>query len=291
MPIGVFDSGLGGLTVLRALVDAAPSQPFIYFGDSANAPYGERNAEEVRALTVGGVDRLFDEGCRLVIVACNTAASIGLRRLQQDWLPSRQDGAEPPLRALGVFAPMVEAMTGRDWADRGAGPVRNSGVRALFFATPATIASGAFEREIAARAQGVAVTPIGCEGLAGAIEKGDRGAAAQLARTAVLRGLEETPPGAGHAPLIAVLGCTHYPLAENAFREALPKHATLLNQPIITAASLSRYLVRHPAYEERVGPARGPRLRCLTSGDPAQVGALASAFFGAPLDFEGVSPN
>lgn len=286
MPIGVFDSGLGGLTVLRALVDAMPSQPFVYFGDSANAPYGGQSPDAVRRLTVAGVDRLFAEGCRLVVVACNTAAAIGLRRLQQDWLPGRQDGAEPPLRALGVFAPMVEAMTGRDWADRGHGPARSEGVQALFFATPATIASGAFEREVAARAPGVVVVPVGCEGLADAIEAGDHDLAARLARAAAERGLAEAPDHSETAPLIAVLGCTHYPLAEHAFRAALPRRATLLNQPAITAASLARYLQRRPDYEERVGPARGPRLRCLTSGDPARVSALASAFFGAELEFE-----
>lgn len=286
MPIGVFDSGLGGLTVLRALVDAAPSQPFVYFGDSANAPYGEKSPDEVRRLTIAGVDRLFAKGCRLVIVACNTAAAIGLRRLQQEWLPGRQDGAAPPLRALGVFAPMVEAMTGRDWADNGAGPVRSEGVRALFFATPATVASGAFEREVAARAPGVEVIAIGCEGLAAAIEAGDRARAARLAEEAAERGLSRLPVRAAETPLIAVLGCTHYPLAEAAFRNALPRRATVLHQPTITAASLARYLQRRPTYEERAGPARGPRLRCLTSGDPKRVSALASTFFGAPLDFE-----
>lgn len=283
MPIGVFDSGLGGLTVLRALVDAAPSQPFVYFGDAENAPYGAKSQQEVRDLTVAGVDRLFAEGCRLVIVACNTAASIGLRRLQQDWLPGRQDGAEPPMRALGVFAPIVEAMTGRDWADQDGAPRVVEGVRAVFFATPATVASGAFEREVALRAPGVEVVAVGCDGLADAIERGDTPLAADLARRAVAEALERSH---GLAPQIAVLGCTHYPMAENAFRAALPPNVTLLNQPAVAAASLARYLQRRPEYEERVGPARGPRLRCLTSGDPARFGPLASAFFGAPLAFE-----
>lgn len=287
MPIGVFDSGLGGLTVLRALVDAAPSQPFVYFGDSANAPYGAKSPDEVRRLTIAGVDRLFDEGCRLVIVACNTAASLGLRRLQQDWLPGRQDGAAPPLRALGVFAPIVEAMTGRDWSDADGGPAPGEGVRALFFATPATIASGAFEREVALRAPGVEVIPVACDRLVAAIEAGDKAAATALAREAVALGLERAAARGDPAPpQIAVLGCTHFPLAEGAFRSALPRSVTVLNQGAVTAASLARYLQRRPIYEERAGPARGPRLRCLTSGDPDRFGELASAFFGAPLDFE-----
>ncbi|MEE8505577.1 MAG: glutamate racemase, partial [Kiloniellales bacterium] len=105
--IGVFDSGHGGLTVLRALKARINGHGFAYLGDHANAPYGERAPEEIYDFTVANVERLFGLGCRLVLLACNTAAAIALRRLQQDWLPT----AYPERRVLGVFVPMVEAVT------------------------------------------------------------------------------------------------------------------------------------------------------------------------------------
>src|SRR3546814_20061718 len=106
--IGVFDSGHGGLTVLQALTRRLPEEAFTYLGDHGNAPYGPRPEAEIYALTLAAVERLFAEGCRLVLVACNTASAVALRRLQQEWLPS----AAPEPRVLGVFVPMVEVLAG-----------------------------------------------------------------------------------------------------------------------------------------------------------------------------------
>ncbi|HAJ21772.1 MAG TPA: glutamate racemase, partial [Rhodospirillaceae bacterium] len=105
--IGVFDSGHGGLTVLRALAASLPEERFVYLGDHAYAPYGMRSDTEIYQLTRRRVKDLIDRGCRLVIIACNTASAIALRRLQQEWLP----GYAPTCRILGVFVPMVEALT------------------------------------------------------------------------------------------------------------------------------------------------------------------------------------
>lgn len=278
MTIGVFDSGLGGLTVLRALLESAPNQPFVYLGDNAHAPYGERRPEDVLALTRQGVERLFENGCRLVLLACNTASALALRRLQQEWLPDHA----PDHRVLGVFVPVVEAITGRRWSDRGEpspAPGLASGAirRVAFFATPATVESGAFAREAARRATGLEVESVACPGLVDALESGDEARAADLARAAVRR--LEGPPD------LAVLGCTHYPLVADAFRDALPATTELLNQPLIVAASLARYLERYPDLEAQFGPGAA-RLRCLTTGDPRDVGEHASAFFGRPLRFE-----
>ncbi len=107
----MFDSGHGGLTVLRALVARLPERVFLYLGDHGHAPYGEREDAEIHDLTRANVTRLFDRGCALVLLACNTAAAVALRRLQQDWLP----GAYPDRRVLGVFVPMVEAVTQVPW--------------------------------------------------------------------------------------------------------------------------------------------------------------------------------
>ncbi len=274
MPIGVFDSGIGGLTVLRALRDAAPAQSFVYLGDQANAPYGARSAEEVRALTRNGVELLFDAGCRLVLLACNTASALALRRLQRDWLPRRA----PDRRILGVFVPVIEALIGRRWADPRPPSEAPGGARSvLFFATRATVENGAFEEELAKRTIGLAPISIACPGLAEAIEAGDDADAAQLARRYAEQALARMAPG----PAAAILGCTHYPLAQDAFRAALPIAMPILSQPVIVAGSLARYLERRPDFEDL-----GAELRLLTTGDPERVSKLASRFFGERADFE-----
>ncbi|RMD63161.1 MAG: glutamate racemase, partial [Alphaproteobacteria bacterium] len=109
--IGVFDSGHGGLTILRALVARLPNQTFAYLGDHARAPYGLRDREEIYRLTVENVTRLFDLGCRLVLLACNTASAVALRRLQRTWLPQ----VAPERRVLGILVPTVEAVTALPW--------------------------------------------------------------------------------------------------------------------------------------------------------------------------------
>lgn len=279
MAIGVFDSGLGGLTVLRALRDTLPNQPFVYLGDNANAPYGEQSQEVVQALTEAGVARLFDAGCRLAIVACNTASALALRPIQQQWLPRHAPGR----RVLGVFAPVVEAVVGRAWSHAGpAGPALDRRQKLLFFATSATVRSGAFEREAAARAHDLEVESEACPGLVDALERGGDDAAEAIARAAVDRALERTARRWGGAPDAAVLGCTHYPLVERAFRRALPPETELLSQPGIVAGALARYLFRHPEFESS-GPE--PRLVCLTSGEPATADAAARRLFGWSAPF------
>ncbi|MDT8344338.1 MAG: glutamate racemase, partial [Thermohalobaculum sp.] len=169
MAIGVFDSGLGGLSVLGTLRRRLPGEHFVYFGDNAHAPYGVRPDAEILELTRAGIERLFAAGCELVVLACNTASAVALRPLQEHWLP----GAAPGRRVLGVFVPMIEAVTGRPWGYRGAPlPARLASVG--FFGTPATVRSGAFTRELGLRATGLDVTEIGCPGLVEAIEDGDR---------------------------------------------------------------------------------------------------------------------
>ncbi|MCI4665620.1 MAG: aspartate/glutamate racemase family protein [Neomegalonema sp.] len=276
MPIGVFDSGIGGLTVLRALRDAAPAQSFVYFGDQQNAPYGVRPPDEVRALTKAGVDRLFDEGCDLVILACNTASAIALRPLQQDWLPERAPGR----RVLGVFVPVIEALIGRRWTDQGPPTDAPGGARSvLFFATPATVANGAFEEELQKRAVGLTPISVACPGLADAVEAGDEAAAAGLAAQYAAEALGRVAPG----PAAAVLGCTHYPLAFRAFRAALPLEIPIFSQPVITAGSLARYLERKPEFEDL-----NADLRLLTTGNASRTTEIAARFFGEQAAFQAV---
>src|SRR5579862_451691 len=116
MAIGVFDSGVGGLSVHRTLVARFPQADFIYLADQANTPYGGRSGEEIVALTRAGCERLFAEGASLVVLACNTAASVALRRLQQTWLPDYRRALGRPLNVLGLIVPTIEAATGVPWA-------------------------------------------------------------------------------------------------------------------------------------------------------------------------------
>lgn len=282
--IGVFDSGHGGLTVLRALVDAAPDRPFVYLGDHGKAPYGLRTQEEVYELTLRGVDALFSRGCRLVVLACNTAAAVALRRMQQTWLPT----AWPGRNVLGVLVPMVEAITRVPWmmespppapSTQPAGPPRTVAV----FATPLTVTSGSFPREIAKRAPDVRVVQQPCNDLAGMIE---RGATEADMAPRVAGYVSELLDHLGGRPLDAVvLGCTHYPLVAPLFTRALPPGVEVLCQPTLVARSLENYLERHPEYapdpaEKRAGPL------FLTTGAAEPVSRLAGRFFGRPTPFE-----
>ena len=131
MAVGIFDSGLGGLTVLDAVQHRMPDLPLAYMGDNAHAPYGVRDADDVYQLTQKGVERLWQEGCDLVILACNTASAAALRRMQENWIPSDK-------RVLGVFVPLIEALTERQWGDNS--PPREVAVKNVaLFATPSTV--------------------------------------------------------------------------------------------------------------------------------------------------------
>ncbi len=277
--IGVFDSGHGGLTVLRALVARVPERAFVYLGDHGHAPYGERGTEEIYDLTRTKVARLFDEGCRLVLLACNTAAAVALRRLQQDWLP----GAYPDRRVLGVFVPMVEAVTNVPWQIESPVPAILPAAQAIgVFATRRTVASGAYPREIARRAPDVRVVQQACPGLVKHIEDDapaqDIAALVQGFAAGLLAQAGEVLPDS------VILGCTHYPLVAREFAAALPRGVRVFAQPELVADSLAGYLARHAEFDPPAGPRAATRF--LTTGDPAAVAALAKRFFGATLRFQ-----
>ena len=268
MPVGVFDSGLGGLTVFEAIRAQMPDQPLVYFGDSAIAPIGVRDPEDIYQITKGACARLFDEGCDLVILACNTASAVALKRIQEHWLT-------PDKRVLGVFVPMIEAMTERQWGDNSP-PCEVAIKQVALFATPATVASRAFQRELSFRAIGVDVEAQPCGGLVDALEDNDAELAEALVRSHVAA-LKRRMPN----PQAAVLGCTHYPILEQVFQDALGPDVSVYSQGKLVAASLQDYLARHP---DMVG-ADSPT-RFLTSGDPAQVSTAATRFIGRNLVFE-----
>lgn len=268
MAVGIFDSGLGGLTVLDAVQKRLPDLPVVYYGDNAHAPYGVRTADDIYNLTTAAVQKLFDQGCDLVILACNTAAAAALRRMQENWVPKDK-------RVLGVFVPLIEALTERHWGDNS--PPREVGVKHVaLFATPATVASRAFQRELAFRAIGVDVESQACGGVVDAIEDGDLILAEALVRSHV-EALKRKMP----APDAAILGCTHYPLVANVFQEALGPEVKVFVQADLVAESLADYLARRPQF---VGS--GTETKYLTSGNPRQVSNRAVQFLRREIRFE-----
>lgn len=286
MAIGVFDSGIGGLSVHHALVDRLACADFVYIGDQANAPYGGRTGKEIVALTRAGCETLFARGCDLVVLACNTASAIALRRLQQDWLPDVRRSRGRALNVLGIIVPTIEAALGLSWSDvaetcaANAGPPETLAV----FATRATVASGVYETEIGKRRPDVAVFSEPCPDLARMIEAG--------APTDALRSTIETHVRAlesriGRPPDRAVLGCTHYEIVADLFRAVLPPGTPLIHQPSATADALARYLAQHPEYDAGSGGAR-----CfLTTGRPGMRNGLVETFWGAPVRFEGLDAH
>ncbi len=282
--IGLFDSGHGGLTILKALVERLPRQGFIYLGDHAFAPYGEKPPATILARSQAGVAALFELGCSLVILACNTAAAIALREMQQNWLPRHY----PQGRCLGVLVPIVEAIAQAPWHVREAIADSERKPETIgIFATPATVASGAYAREIARRAPQIRVIERACPELVGLIEAGaDDSALAGPVRRHVEALLDELRGAKLDA---AVLGCTHYPLIEPLFRAALPAGTRLFSQPERVAQSLIAYLFRHPE-AKRFGAQPAPLL-AYTTGDHIRVSALASRFFGRHLAFAPLPPS
>lgn len=248
--IGVFDSGHGGLTVLKALADHFPRQNFLYLGDHANAPYGNRSSEEVVALTRSGVELLFDKGCRLVLLGCNTATSIACRSLQTEWLPN---SCWQGRNVLGIIAPTVEVATQTPWGvtEPQYPQMYKTDVIAVF-ATQRTIDSGVFQEEIAKRCPRIRVIGQACPQLAGMIETGaseaDLDALVGSYVDEMLAIAAESGTLSDGQPHYAILGCTHYPLIEHLFAKHLPKTCRLLSQPRIVADSLEHYLARHTDY-------------------------------------------
>jgi glutamate racemase len=281
MAIGVFDSGVGGLTVHHRLVERFPTADFVYLADQANAPYGGRPGEEIVNLTRAGCERLFDAGCDLVVLACNTAASVALRRLQQTWLPGYRRELGRPVNVLGIIVPTIEAATGLPWeheAERRGDKVEKLDVLGVF-CTPATAASRVYEIEIDKRRQDVAVFSEPCRELARMIEAG--AGAVELAE--VVQGhVDALSTRIGRAPDRAILGCTHYEIVADMFRAALPLGTPLIHQPDATADALARYLERHPELQAGSTGAR----RFLTTGKPGAQHSLVETFWGAPLTFE-----
>ncbi|HEY0052235.1 MAG TPA: aspartate/glutamate racemase family protein [Caulobacteraceae bacterium] len=283
MAIGVFDSGVGGLTVHRNLVQRFPTADFLYLGDQANAPYGGRGGEEIVDLTRAGCERLFEAGANLVVIACNTASAIALRRLQQTWIRGYREALGRKVNVLGIIVPTIELATGMAWeheAERLGEKIESLDVVGVF-CTAATAMSRVYEIEIAKRREDLAVFSEPCPGLAGLIELG---APREELQVVVADHVDALRRRIGRHPDKAILGCTHYEIVADLFRGALPEGTPVIEQPQATADALERYFARHPDYDLGTGGGR----RFLTTGAPGKQSALVEQFWGGPVSFEAV---
>lgn len=273
--IGVFDSGHGGLTVMRALVARFPQRQFVYLGDHAHAPYGDKSSPEIADLTANACDKLFAMGCGLVIMACNTATAAAGRKLQQDWMPVHW----PERKLLGIIAPTVETATQTPWhVKEPVFPQRFNNDTIALFATQATVNSVVYEMEIHKRCPRVQVVAQACPKLVPLLEGGapreEIKAAVQEYVAGLLGGLDKIPEW-------AILGCTHYPLVADLFRAALPPQTRMANQPKLIANALEDYLERH---EGLAGTAGEPKY--FTTGDVETVRRVAGMLVGEDVLFE-----
>jgi len=278
-PIGIFDSGCGGLTIYKAVKETNPAHHFVYLGDHANGPYGDKDENTIYGLTCRGVQHLFEKDCKLVLLACNSASAVALRRLQEDWLPTQHPGK----RVLGVLIPVIEEVTQTRWS-RNSKPIHSQPERPRatigVLATPATVSSNAYQREITSRAPQINVVQQPCPGLAEAIERNT--APSDLHET-IHHYVQALLDKAGAGPLEGVvLGCTHYPLASDLFRAALPTGTRLIEQDAIVASSLKNYLARH---EELASIEASTNTVFLTTGNTSNASSLAGRFLRDPAAF------
>jgi glutamate racemase len=263
--IGVFDSGFGGLTVLRSLMARLPRYDYFYLGDSARAPYGSRSLDVVHSFTREAVEFLFDAGCPLVVLACNTASAQALRSLQQRHLPDHR----PDRRILGVVRPSAEALAGLPpGAIPGVTqPSLASGTVAVL-GTAGTIASGSYALELAKLAPRLRLIEQACPLWVPLVEAGETsGAGVEHFLHKYLDPLFARP----ETPSRLLLGCTHYPLLAAGIRAIVPPRVEVLAQGDLVAERLADWLLRHPEMEQRLSRA-GAR-RYATTDDPAWFAA------------------
>lgn len=266
-PIGVFDSGYGGLTVLKEFIELLPEYDFVYLGDNARTPYGTRSFDVVYEYTLEAVKRLFDEGCHLVILACNTASAKALRNIQQRDLPI----IAPDKRVLGVIRPSVEEV---------ALSTKNGHVGVV--ATSGTVASESYPIELEKWSEGRVkqTTQEACPMWVPIVENNvmDTPGAdyfIQSNLTALFQKDQEIDS--------LILGCTHYPLLIDSIRKFIPKdNVRIIEQGKIVAQKLRNYLHRHPEIDTNCS--KHARRKFLTTEDVHFFEARAAQFLGYPIE-------
>ncbi len=256
--IGVFDSGYGGLTVLRGFLQRLPEYDYLYLGDSARAPYGNKSLKVVYTYTRQAVEFLFSRGAGLIILACNTASAKALRRIQQEWLPLHY----PERRVLGVVIPLAEAAAESSrWGRIGV------------IGTRATIESKVFDQELHKLKPGLKVFEKACPLLVPLVEEGWVG---KPETRSILK--KYVRPLKSTSVDTLILGCTHYPFLKKDIERIMGKNCRVLDAPAIVADKLSDYLIRHPEIETRLSRNKGCAF--YTTDDPARFKIFGEDFLG-----------
>ncbi len=264
--IGIFDSGLGGLTIFRAIEARLPGYDYLYLGDNARAPYGDHSQETILNYTTQAVDYLLKAGCGLVVLACNTASAEALRVIQQEWLP-RYDKAR---NVLGVIRPLVEEAVY---------VTRNKRIGVM--ATRSTIASHAYRREIHKQDKKIQVFEQACRLLVPMIEEGLEGK--PELRKILKRYIR--PLKDNHVDTV-ILGCTHYGIIEDDCKRYFGTNVQILDSGAIVAGKFADYLTRHPEYESKL--TKGGSRRFLTTEATDMVAPLVKKFLGREVVVETV---
>lgn len=222
MKIGFFDSGLGGLTVLKAVIKELPQYNYIYYGDTANLPYGDKTEAEIYELTKDGMRYLFEAGTALVIIACNTASAETARRLQQEFLPEEY----PDRKILGIIVPTIEVLE------------FSAPTKVVLIGTKRTVESGKYQLELSNKGNGYTIlTQIATPELVPFIEMNELSAAAKQAIRRI-----ETEAGESE---VVVLGCTHYTQIKSQLRAYFGESKTIISQDEVIPVKLADYLRRH----------------------------------------------
>ncbi len=263
-PVGVFDSGYGGLTILRQIRNLMPQYDYVYLGDNARAPYGTRSFELVYEFTLQAVRHLFAQGCPLVILGCNTASAKALRTIQQRDLPQM----DATRRVLGVIRPTAESV-GMLTKTRHVGVV----------ATPGTIKSHTYELEIAKLYPDVVVTGEACPMWVPLVENYEYDSPG--ADYFVQKSLDSLMAKDPQIDCI-ILGCTHYPLLLDKIRKYVPDGVCVMPQGDYVATSLRCYLERHPEMEQRLSQGGSVLYQTTEQADVFQT--TASVFMGQKVD-------
>lgn len=259
--IGLFDSGYGGLSIMRDVVRTLPDYDYIYLGDSARTPYGPKSADEVKQYTRQAVDFLFDQGCELIILACNTASAQALRWIQQQHLPAQW----PDKKVLGVLIPAAEAAV----------EITKNG-RIGVMATAGTVAAGSFVDEIKKLRPEVEVFQQACPKLVELVEVGE-------VRDETLRRVvtEYSTSLTQQKVDTIILGCTHYELIQPAIAEVLPANINLVAEGFVVASKLAEYLDRHIEIKQKLSQKQNRSF--FTTGDTQTFIDLGGYFYGQPL--------
>ena len=257
-PIGVFDSGFGGLSILREIRKELPQYDYIFLGDNARAPYGNRSYQLVYEFTLQAVKHLFSQGCHLVILACNTASAKALRTIQQLDL----ENLDPNRRVLGVIRPTVEKI-GDITTTRKVG----------IFGTPGTIQSLSYDIEIKKMHPDIKVYSHACPMWVPLVE--NRESDGPGADYFVKKDVEALMSQCSDIDSV-ILGCTHYPLLYDKIKKYAPEGVQIIEQGPIVAQSLKDYLERHPEMEQRCS--KGGTCVYSTTEDASRFSPLASIF-------------